>query len=91
MEKENIGKVIQIMGAIVDVQFNEEVPAILNALRCQLNNKTLVLEVRQHMGDGIVRTIAMDSTNGLARMIEVIDTRDTNFKLYAIYKNINSK
>jgi F-type H+-transporting ATPase subunit beta len=70
----NKGKVVQVMGAIVDVQFDSEVPGLLNALHCNLNGKTLVLEVAQHLGDGIVRTIAMDSTNGLSRGIDVADT-----------------
>jgi F-type H+-transporting ATPase subunit beta len=62
------------MGAIVDVQFNDKIPNLLNALYCELNGKKLILEVAQHIGDGIVRTIAMDSTNGLARGVDVIDT-----------------
>jgi F-type H+-transporting ATPase subunit beta len=72
--KHNIGQVTQIMGAIVDVQFNENIPNLFNALYCELNGKKLILEVAQHIGDGIVRTIAMDSTNGLARGVDVIDT-----------------
>lgn len=74
VKSRNIGKTIQIIGAIVDVQFDGEVPQLLNALSCELNGKNLILEVAQHIGDGIVRTIAMESTNGLARGIEVIDT-----------------
>ncbi len=71
----NIGLITQIMGAIVDVRFDlDNVPPLLNALHCQINNKRLVLEVAQHIGDGIVRTIAMDSTNGLARGVEVSDS-----------------
>lgn len=70
----NTGKVTQVMGAIVDVEFGAQVPNILNALHCELNGKTLILEVSQHIGDGTVRTIAMDTTNGLARGAVVIDT-----------------
>lgn len=69
-----IGKITQIMSAVVDVKFDEEVPPILNALRCILNNKVLILEVAQHLGNSTVRTIAMDSTDGLARGLEVEDT-----------------
>ncbi len=71
------GKVIQIMGSIVDVQFESHLPPILNALHCCLGDKRLVLEVAQHLGESIVRTIAMDNTNGLARGIDVVDTGDT--------------
>lgn len=74
VQTQNIGIIIQVIGAIVDVQFNSDIPQLLNALHCKLNDKTLVLEVAQHIGDGIVRTIAMDSTNGLARGVEVVDT-----------------
>jgi len=71
----NIGTITQIMGAIVDVQFSlDNVPPILNALHCELNGKRLVLEVAQHIGDGIIRAIAMDSTNGLARGCDVVDS-----------------
>jgi len=74
MAKNAMGKVVQIMGAVVDVQFEGELPNILNALRCQNNEKLLVLEVAQHLGENSVRTIAMDSTEGLQRGIEVTDT-----------------
>jgi F-type H+-transporting ATPase subunit beta len=73
-KNKNIGKIVQVMGAVVDVQFEKETPALLNALTCQLGDKNLVLEVAQQIGDGIVKTIAMDSTDGLARGEEVIDT-----------------
>jgi F-type H+-transporting ATPase subunit beta len=71
---QNTGHITQIMGAIVDVYFKDNIPDLLNALECNLNDRKLILEVSQHIGDGIVRTIAMDSTNGLARGIQVIDT-----------------
>jgi F-type H+-transporting ATPase subunit beta len=70
----NIGIVTQVISAVVDVKFPGEMPAILNALECQHNGKRLVLEVAQHLGEGVVRTIAMDSTDGLARGKEVSDT-----------------
>jgi F-type H+-transporting ATPase subunit beta len=69
------GKVAQIFGAVVDVQFDEgKLPKILNALEVQGLETRLVLEVAQHLGDNIVRTIAMDGTDGLARGMPVSDT-----------------
>ena len=77
-QKENVasGRVTQVMGAVVDVQFaSEEVlPPILNALVTDNNGKKLVLEVAQQLGEATVRTIAMDTTDGLTRGHEVIDT-----------------
>ena len=72
----NIGKITQIISAVVDVKFtnNGKLPAILNALECYNDNQRIVLEVAQHIGDDTVRCIAMDSTEGLIRGIEVIDT-----------------
>ena len=61
------GKITQVIGAVVDVQFTGELPAILNALETTNNGKRLVLEVAQHLGEGTVRTIAMDGTEGLVR------------------------
>ena len=68
------GKVTQVIGAVVDVQFDDHLPEILNALNTDNNGKTLVLEVAQHLGENTVRTIAMDATEGLVRGQEVIDT-----------------
>jgi len=70
----SIGKVTQVLGAVVDVQFEGELPEILNALHCQTDDGTLVLEVAQHLGESTVRTIAMDATEGLVRGKEVVDT-----------------
>ncbi len=67
------GKVTQVIGAVVDVQFEDELPAILNALETDNNGKRLVLEVAQHLGENTVRTIAMDATEGLVRGQEVTD------------------
>ena len=61
------GKVVQIMGAVVDVKFNDHLPAILDALEIEQDGKKLVLEVAQHLGENSVRTIAMDTTEGLKR------------------------
>ena len=68
------GKIKQIIGAVVDVQFEGELPAILNALTTENNGKRLVLEVAQHLGENSVRTIAMDATEGLVRGAPVADT-----------------
>ncbi|MFS4580600.1 F0F1 ATP synthase subunit beta [Phaeobacter sp. C3_T13_0] len=68
------GKVTQIIGAVVDVQFDGHLPAILNALTTDNNGKILVLEVAQHLGENTVRTIAMDATEGLVRGQAVGDT-----------------
>ncbi len=71
------GKIAQILGAVVDVQFEEgNVPAILNALTTQNDGKTLVFEVAQHLGESTVRCIAMDTTDGLVRGQEVLDSGD---------------
>ena len=69
-----IGKVTQVLGAVVDVRFEGELPNILNALRAENHGKTLVLEVAQHLGESTVRTIAMDITDGLVRGQDVVDT-----------------
>lgn len=78
---ENKGKIAQVIGPVVDVSFSEEgakLPQILNALHVNKDdNSTLVLEVQQHLGEDLVRTIAMDSTEGLVRNMEVIDSGQT--------------
>ena len=71
---EATGKITQVIGAVVDVQFDNHLPAILNALETTNNGKKLVLEVAQHLGENTVRTIAMDSTEGLVRGERVTDT-----------------
>ncbi|ABV76801.1 F0F1 ATP synthase subunit beta [Rickettsia rickettsii] len=72
----NIGKITQIISAVVDVKFtnNGKLPEILNALECYNDTRRVVLEVAQHIGDDTVRCIAMDSMEGLVRGVEVIDT-----------------
>ena len=70
----NTGEIKQILGAVVDVSFEEKLPEILNALKIQHEDKDLVLEVAQHLGENTVRTIAMDSTDGLVRGQSVLDT-----------------
>jgi F-type H+-transporting ATPase subunit beta len=74
MANKAIGKISQVIGAVVDVQFDGELPAILNALEVSNNGQRLVLEVAQHLGESAVRTIAMDSTEGLVRGAEAVDT-----------------
>jgi F-type H+-transporting ATPase subunit beta len=74
MSKNIVGKITQVTGAVVDVQFEDALPAILNALHVQNQGKLLVLEVAQHLGENTVRAIAMDSTDGLVRGAEVSDT-----------------
>ena len=69
-----IGRVTQVIGAVVDVRFEGSLPAILNALETQNQGKRLVLEVAQHLGESTVRTVAMDSSEGLVRGQEVSDT-----------------
>lgn len=68
------GTVVQILGAVVDVRFEEKLPPILNALHVMNQGKTLVLEVAKHLGEKEVRAIALDSTDGLTRGLEVLDT-----------------
>ncbi|HXX08289.1 MAG TPA: F0F1 ATP synthase subunit beta [Pseudolabrys sp.] len=69
-----VGKITQVIGAVVDVQFQTHLPAILNALETTNGGKRLVLEVAQHLGESTVRTVAMDSSEGLVRGQEVTDT-----------------
>src|SRR6202166_4028335 len=68
------GHITQVIGAVVDVQFEGELPAILNALETTNGGKRLILEVAQHLGESTVRTVAMDSTEGLVRGNPVHDT-----------------
>src|SRR5713101_2958146 len=70
----SIGHITQVIGAVVDVQFEGELPAILNALETKNQGNRLVLEVAQHLGESTVRTVAMDTSEGLVRGQEVTDT-----------------
>jgi F-type H+-transporting ATPase subunit beta len=74
MAKNGIGKISQVIGAVVDVEFDGELPAIQNALEVDNNGHRLVLEVAQHFGESSVRTIAMDATEGLVRGAKATDT-----------------
>jgi F-type H+-transporting ATPase subunit beta len=70
----NKGTITQVISAIVDVRFDAQLPEILNALECHYQDRIIVLEVAQHIGDNVVRCIAMHSTDGLTRGLEVVDT-----------------
>ncbi len=70
----NVGRVSQVIGAVVDVHFDSDLPAILSALETRIEDRRLVLEVAQHLGENTVRTIAMDATDGLVRGQAVTDT-----------------
>ncbi len=74
MASNQIGHIAQVIGAVVDVKFEGELPAILNALETTNGGQRLVLEVAQHLGESTVRTIAMDTSEGLTRGQEVTDT-----------------
>ncbi len=75
MPENNVGKVVQVIGPVVDIKFDEEnVPNIFNAIEINMGNRTLVVEIEQHIGDDIVRTIAMESTEGLRRGMDAVDT-----------------
>jgi F-type H+-transporting ATPase subunit beta len=74
MSKNIVGKITQVLGAVVDVQFENELPAILNALESDNHGNRLILEVAQHLGENTVRTIAMDTTEGLVRGQKATDT-----------------
>ena len=72
--KNTVGRITQVMGAVVDVQFEGELPAILNALHVDNKGNRLVLEVAQHLGESTVRCVAMDTTDGLVRGENAVDT-----------------
>jgi F-type H+/Na+-transporting ATPase subunit beta len=74
MARNSVGSITQVIGAVVDVQFEGELPEILHALHVDNAGRTLVLEVAQQLGENVVRTIAMDTTDGLVRGAQVVDT-----------------
>src|SRR5271170_7848845 len=74
MAKNIVGRITQVIGAVVDVKFEGDLPAILSALHVKHEGRTLVLEVAQHLGESTVRTVAMDTTDGLVRGAEVVDS-----------------
>ena len=71
---EKFGKITQVIGAVVDAQFEGQLPEILTALECDNSGNRLVLEVAQHLGENTVRSVAMSATDGLKRGAEVKDT-----------------
>src|ERR1700724_4852244 len=74
MMASKVGRITQVIGAVVDVQFEDHLPAILNALETKNQGNRLVLEVAQHLGESTVRTVAMDTSEGLVRGQAVTDT-----------------
>ena len=77
MAKNNVGSITQVLGAVVDVRFEGELPSILNALEVDNHGNRLILEVAQHLGDSVVRTVSMDTTDGLVRGQKATDTGAT--------------
>ena len=71
---QNVGKVIEVKGVVIDAVFPDELPEIFHALRLSVEGRDVIAEVQQHLGDDRVRAVAMDSTDGLARGIDVHDT-----------------
>lgn len=76
---QNVGKVVEIKGVVIDAVFPNELPGIYNAVRIDIaqpdgSTSALIAEVQQHLGDDRVRAVAMDSTDGLARGVDVVDT-----------------
>lgn len=74
MKVENKGKIIQIVGAVIDVRFDGQVPSLYNAIKVPFHEETVVLEVLQHLGNHTVRCISMHPTDGLTRGMEAVDT-----------------
>ena len=81
MTNQNIGTIVQVIGAVLDIRFpTESLPNLLNAIEIDNNGQKLVVEVAQHIGDDIVRCIAMGSTDGLVRGMEAEDTEGNNYQ-----------
>jgi len=74
LAEKNIGKILQITGAVVDFKFDTELPGLYNAIEVDCEGRIVVFEVAQHLGDSVVRCIAMDSTDGLIRGMDALDT-----------------
>ena len=74
MAEKNAGKILQIIGAVLDIRFEDELPALYNAIEVKKGDETVVMEVAQHLGDQVVRCISMSSTDGLVRGMDAIDT-----------------
>ncbi|NLL73090.1 MAG: F0F1 ATP synthase subunit beta [Clostridiales bacterium] len=74
MKDKNIGKITQIIGSVIDIRFEDDMPSLYNAIEVQLNEEKIILEVMQHLGDNTVRCISMQPTDGLKRNMEAVDT-----------------
>jgi len=74
LAEKNAGKILQIIGAVLDIRFEDELPALYNAIEVKKGDETVVMEVAQHLGDQVVRCISMSSTDGLVRGMDAIDT-----------------
>ena len=75
MQEKHVGTVVQVIGPVLDIRFEDgELPALLNAIEIELNDRKLVVEVAQHIGDNLARCIAMSSTDGLVRGAKAVDT-----------------
>ena len=74
MAEKSIGRILQITGAVVDVKFDSELPALYNAIEVKSGENTVVFEVAQHLGDNVVRCVSMNSTDGLVRGMDAVDT-----------------
>ena len=75
MSEKNIGTVIQVIGPVLDIKFKSgKLPALLNAIEIDNNGSKVVAEVAQHLGDDVVRCIAMSSTDGMVRGTDAVDT-----------------
>ena len=74
MASKNTGEIIKIIGAVIDLRFENELPSLYNAIEIELDGETIVLEVMQHLGDNAVRCISMHPTDGLRRGMKAVDT-----------------
>ena len=75
MAEKNVGKIIQIIGAVLDIKFStDSMPSLYNAIEIEHEGRTIVAEVAQHLGDDAVKCIAMSSTDGLVRGMDAVDT-----------------
>src|SRR5262245_45321056 len=72
-QRKNVGKLIEVKGVVIDALFPDELPEIYHAVSISLDGRELIAEVQQHLGDDRVRAVAMDSTDGLARGLDVVD------------------
>ena len=75
MSKQNIGKVVQVIGPVLDIRFEDgQLPELLNAIEIQSGDRKIVAEVAQHIGDNVARCISMNATDGMVRGLEAVDT-----------------